>query len=148
MFPKVKTVLARLKSERQIKLGLAPNVGSRTIDEALPRLRLDDLFEIVITRNDVEMLKPSGEGIRISLGKLGAVNSDVLFSGDSITAVLGAKDAGVKVAIVQGGESAPTSLVAASPEYLWDAIEELLTLCTGGEPIEKPKQIKDSCFGR
>jgi len=136
VFPGVKTVLARLKSERQIQLGLVSNVGRRALDEALPRLGLAGLFDVIITRNDVEMLKPSGEGIRIALGKLGAANSDVLFIGDSVTDVLGAKDAGVNMAIIQGGESAPTSLVAAAPSYLWNAIEEIETLYNGGEQIE------------
>lgn len=136
VWPGVKTVLARLKSEQQIKLGLVSNIGRRAIDDMLPRLGLADLFDVIITRNDVEMLKPSGEGIRIALGKLGAANSDVLFIGDSVTDVLGAKDAGVKVAIIQGGESAPTSLVAAGPNYLWNAIEELETPYSGGEPID------------
>ena len=134
--PKVKTVLARLKSERQIQLGLVSNIGRRALDEVLPRLGLAGLFEVITTRNDVEMLKPSGEGIRIALGRFGAANSNVLFIGDSVTDVLGAKDAGVNMAIIQGGESAPTSLVALAPSYLWNDIEEIEALYNGGEQIE------------
>jgi phosphoglycolate phosphatase-like HAD superfamily hydrolase len=83
----------------------------------------------------VDLLKPSGEGIRTALGKLSTANSDVLFIGDSVTDVLGARDAEVRVAIVQGGESSLTSLVAAGLSYLWDAIEELEALYKGGEQI-------------
>lgn len=135
VFPNVIAVLSRLKNERQIKLGLVSNVGRRTIDEVLPRLGLDSLFDIVLTRNDVEMLKPNGEGIRTALAKLGAANSDVLYIGDSVTDVRGAKDAGVKVAIIQGGESAPASLVAAAPDHLWNAIAEIEALYNGGEQV-------------
>ncbi len=136
VWPGVKTVLARLKSEQQIKLGLVSNIGRRAIDDMLPRLGLADLFDVIITRNDVEMLKPSGEGIRIALGKFGAENSDALFIGDSVTDILAATDAGIKVAIIQGGESPPASLTAAGPSYLWHAIEELEILYSGGEPID------------
>ena len=135
--PKVRTILARLKSERQTKLGLVSNIGRSAIEEALPRLELAGLFDVIITRNDVDLLKPSGEGIRSALEKLGAANSDVLFIGDSVSDVLGAKDAEVEVAIVQGGESSSTSLVAAGIRYLWNAIEELETLCNGGEKIDE-----------
>ena len=133
LFPKVKTVLSHLKNKRHIKLGLVTNVGRRSIDEALPRLGLDGLFDVVITRNDVEMLKPSGGGIRTAMANLGVANSDVLFIGDSVTDVLGARDADVMAAIIQGGESAPASLIAAGPGYLWNAIEEIETLYGGGE---------------
>lgn len=129
--PGVKSVLPRLKSQN-IKLGLVSNIGRRAIEDALPRLGLADLFDSIITRNDVEMLKPNGAGIRIALEKLGAKNSAALFVGDSVTDVLAAKDAGVKVAIVQGGESAPTALVAANPNYLWSTLGELKTLYWGG----------------
>ncbi len=128
VLPSVKPVLQRLKHEQHAKLGLVSNIGRRAVDEALPRLGLDELFDVIVTRNDVEMLKPSGEGIRLALKKLDAKNSKALFVGDSVTDVLGAKDAGIPVAIVQGGESAPTSLIAASPSYLWKSMTELAAL--------------------
>jgi len=136
MLPKVNTVLTRLKREWQTQLGLVSNIGRCALDDTLPRFGLDGLFDVIITRNDVEMLKPSGEGIRIAFGKLGAAKSDVLFIGDSVTDVLGGKDAGVNIAIIQGGESESISLITAGPDYLWNAIEELETLYKGGEQIE------------
>lgn len=135
VLPKVKSSLPHLKVEKQLKLGLVSNIGKQAIAGALPRLELSGLFDVIVTRNDVEMLKPSGEGIKIALGKLRAADSYTLFVGDSVTDILAAKDAGVKVAIVQGGESASTSLVAANPTYLWRTIEELETLYIGGEHI-------------
>lgn len=130
VLPEIKSVLPRLKNERHLKLGLVSNIGRRTIASALLRLGLADLFDVIITRNDVEMLKPDGAGIRTALGKLGVENSNALFVGDSVTDVLGAKDAQVQVAIVQGGESAPTSLIAAAPNYLWKSMKELQALCS------------------
>ncbi|CAG0961024.1 glucose-1-phosphatase [Anaerolineae bacterium] len=128
VLPEVKSVLPRLKSERHVKLGLVSNIGRRVVDEALPRLGLAGMFDVIITRNDVEMLKPSGAGIRIALEKLGVTNADALFVGDSVTDVLGARDAGLPVAIIQGGESAPAILVAIKPDYLWKSLAEIETL--------------------
>jgi len=133
VLPKVKMVLARLKHELQIQIGLTSNIGRRALDEATPRLGLTGFFDVIITRNDVEALKPSGEGVRSALKKLGAKNSDALFVGDSVTDVLAAKDAGVQAAIIQGGESASVALVAAEPSYLWNAIDEIETLYDGGK---------------
>ena len=128
--PDAETLLQYLK-ERQVRIGLVTNIGKRAIELGMSRLRMAGLFDVVVTRNDVELLKPSGEGIRIALEKLGAKNADALFVGDSVSDILAAKDGGIKVAIVQGGESAPTSLNAAAPNYLWQSLGELKTLLDG-----------------
>ncbi|MBI5031296.1 MAG: HAD family hydrolase [Chloroflexi bacterium] len=130
VLPEVKPVLRRLKNEKHIQLGLVSNIGRRAIENALPRLGLADWFDVIITRNDVELLKPNGAGIRNALEKLGVENFAALFVGDSVTDVLGAKDARVQVAIVQGGESAPTPLIAAAPDYLWQSMKELEAVCS------------------
>ncbi|MBI5652853.1 MAG: HAD family hydrolase [Chloroflexi bacterium] len=127
-FPDVHPVLPHLKREQHIKLGVVSNIGRRAIESAFPRLGLANLFDIIITRNDVELLKPNGAGINLALEKLGAQKSDALFVGDSVTDVLGARDAGVPVAIIQGGESARAILVAAQPDYLWKSFAEIETL--------------------
>ena len=136
VLPSVKPTLSRLKKMHTIKMGLVSNIGRRAVDEAMPRLGLAEFFNVVITRNDVEMLKPNREGILNALAQLGATKSETLFIGDSVTDVLGAREAGVQVAIVQGGESAPTSLVVAAPNFLWRAMAELATLFNGNDPKE------------
>ena len=128
VFPDVRPVLPRLKREQHIQLGVVSNIGRRAIENAFPRLGLADLFDLIITRNDVEMLKPNRAGILIVLEKLGAQKSDALFVGDSVTDVLGARDAGLPVAIIQGGESARVALLAAQPDYLWKSFAEIETI--------------------
>jgi phosphoglycolate phosphatase len=128
VFPDVRPVLPRLKREQHIQLGVVSNIGRRAIENAFPRLGLADLFDLMITRNDVEMLKPNRAGILIVLEKLGAQKSDALFVGDSVTDVLGARDAGLPVAIIQGGESARAALLAAQPDYLWKSFAEIETI--------------------
>ncbi|MBI4788109.1 MAG: HAD family hydrolase [Chloroflexi bacterium] len=133
--PDAKTVLAFLKDERHVKLGLVTNIGRQAVELGATRLGLKGLFDVVITRNDVELVKPCGEGIRIALAHLAAKNADALFVGDSVSDVLAARDGGIRVAFVQGGESAPASLNAASPDYLWQSLGELKRLYSGGELI-------------
>lgn len=125
--PDVKPLLSYLK-DVQIRTGLVTNVGRLAIEQALERLGLVGLFDTTVTRNDVELMKPSGEGIRRALERLGGKNSAALFVGDSVSDILAAKDAGVRVAIVHGGESDSNSLAAAFPTYQWRSVGELQTL--------------------
>lgn len=126
--PDVKTLLPYLKEEKQIGLGLVTNIGKRGVEWAITTCGLTGLFDVIVTRNDVELLKPSGEGVKMALAKLRAQSTDALFVGDSVSDILAAKDAGVCVAVVQGGESAPTSLLTIGPDYLWQGLEELRSL--------------------
>lgn len=121
----VKILLSYLKDREKLKLGLVTNVGKKALEEALTKFKLEGLLDIVITRNDVKMMKPKGEGIEIAIERLGGKKSLTLFIGDSIADVLAAKDAGVKVALVQGGESNSLSIAKISPTYLWRTIEEV-----------------------
>lgn len=126
--PEAKTLLPYLKEEKRVGLGLVTNIGKRGVEWAITTCGLTGLFDVIVTRNDVELLKPSGEGVKIALGKLGAQRADALFVGDSVSDILAAKDAGVCVAVVQGGESASTSLLTVRPDYLWQGLGELRTL--------------------
>ncbi len=134
LMPEVKRLLPYLKEEKRLTLGLVTNVGRKGVERGVTAFGLTGLFDIVVTRNDVELMKPSGEGIRMALERLGARNTDALFVGDSVSDLLAAKDAGVCIAIVQGGESAPTPLIALGPDYLWQDLGELETFYSGGEP--------------
>jgi phosphoglycolate phosphatase-like HAD superfamily hydrolase len=97
-----------------VRTGLVTNIGAKAINQALAGLELAEYINAVVTRNDVELLKPSGEGIRAALRKLGGDKSAALFVGDSIgdsiTDIVAAREAGVPVSIAQGGESDPDSL--------------------------------------
>lgn len=130
----VPRLLPRLK-ERHVRVGLVSNIGRRGVEHGSATLGLAGAFQVVITRNDIERLKPCGDGIRLALGKLDVASSAALFVGDSVSDVLAAKDAGVQVAIVQGGESAPTSLRTATPDFLWQTLGELERLYAGGGAI-------------
>jgi HAD superfamily hydrolase (TIGR01549 family) len=130
--PGVSELLRDLQA-RRVRVGLVTNIGWRAIEQALTRFELAEYMNAIVTRNDVEMLKPSGEGIKTAQQKLGEDNSVTLFVGDSVADILAAKEAGVQVAIVQGGESDPNSLAAASPTFQFQSIRDLETLARGRE---------------
>jgi len=123
LLPGVQDLLIDLK--QRVALGLVTNVGRKAIEKALPKLELTALFDVVITRNEVFLLKPSGEGVSLALRCLGAQNRSTLFVGDSVADILAAREAAVPVAIILGGESDPAAIAAAGPTYLWRSLEEV-----------------------
>ena len=92
---------------RGLVVAVVSNIGRIALEPAVHRFNLADHIDLILTRDDVRFMKPDGEGLRRCLEQLGVVATQVLFVGDSRTDVLAARDAGVRVAIVTGGESAP-----------------------------------------
>lgn len=121
----VKELLSLLRG-RGKKVGLVTNVGKRAVQEALGRFGVRDFFDEVVTRNDTTFMKPRGEGIRRCLSALGVRREEAIFIGDSLSDLHAARDAGVRVAIVKGGESLPEEILKEPPDYLWDSLKEAL----------------------
>ncbi len=123
-------LLSSLKA-KGIKIGLVSNVGRKALGKALPKLGLRPFFDVAVSRNDVQYMKPSGEGLRLALGRLRAVQDRALYVGDSLDDVQAAKAAGVRVIIIVGKESSKAELLSAGPDQLICHFKELLTPLTG-----------------
>ena len=109
-----------------IPAALVTNIGRRAVDRVLGRFGLGGSFAAVVTRDDVRFMKPSGEGIRRALGVLGVPPGHALMVGDSLSDVGAARDAGVAVAVVLGGETPPERLLAARPDHVLHSLQELV----------------------
>ncbi len=116
-----------------VALGLVTNIGRRAVDSALDRFRLGPLLAAVVTRNEVERLKPHGGGIRRALERLGS-EGPALMVGDSLSDLFAARDAGIPVAIVAGGESSPEEIRAHRPDRFLSALAELRAVVLPPEP--------------
>lgn len=123
--PNTKEVLTFLKTHG-IKAGLVSNVGRRALEGAIKKLGLASFFDVIMTRNDVQQLKPSGEGIRLALRCLEIPKEEVLFVGDSIDDIQAAKDAGLRVIIILGGENPGSELLSSGPDFLIQDFSELI----------------------
>ena len=124
--PNARHFLSALKA-MGIKTGLISNVGKIAMENAFKKMELQRFFDIVVTRNDVKALKPSGEGIRLALSRLQVIKDRALFIGDSLDDIQAAKEAGLKVMIILGGENPKTDLLTAQPDYLVNHFAELLS---------------------
>jgi len=124
-----KDFLSALKTKR-IKTGLVSNVGRKALEKALPKLDLRPFLNVVVSRNDVQYMKPSGEGLSLALSRLRVIGDKALYIGDSLDDIQAAKAAGVKVIIIMGKKSSKTELLSAGPDQLIYHFKELLTALT------------------
>jgi phosphoglycolate phosphatase len=117
--------LYRLKA-KGIKTGLVSNAGKKTLTKAFQKLDLQQLFDVMVTRNDVKILKPSGEGLNLALSRLQVTKEKALYVGDSLDDIQASKEAGLKVIIILGGENPRADLLSARPDFLIKNFGELL----------------------
>ena len=122
--------LSALKT-KGIRIGLVSNVGRKALEKALLRLDLHPFFDAVVSRNDVQFMKPSGEGLRLALSRLQLMKDKALYVGDSMDDIQAAKAADVKVIIIMGKENSKAELLSAGPHQLIYHFSELLASLTG-----------------
>jgi len=115
-----------LGSLRQAGIRLAIFTGSG--GESFPPLReagILDLFEVIVTGNDVDAGKPDPEGIRLCLDKLGLTPQDVAYVGDSCIDVTASHAAGVLTISVLTGAGDSASLSAAGTHHVLTSVARL-----------------------
>jgi HAD superfamily hydrolase (TIGR01549 family) len=120
-----KDLLSALKA-RGIRIGLVSNVGRKALEKVLPKLDLRPFLNVVVSRNDVQSMKPSGEGLRLALSRLDVIEDKALYVGDTLDDVRAAKAAGVKVIVITGKEGSRAELLSAGPDQLITHFNELL----------------------
>lgn len=119
-----KSVINELRRQG-LKLGLITNSGSVGVKIALEKFGLNGCFDVVVTRNDVERIKPSGESVQKALSTLGYAPKEVAYVGDSWADVVAAKDASVMAVAIVGGISPKEKILQASPDAIISSLDEL-----------------------
>jgi phosphoglycolate phosphatase len=115
--PGVHAGLRKIKG-RGLRTGLVSNVGRYSLDLALERLALRSGLDTTVSRNESRWLKPHPGGILLALEKLGGRKARALFVGDSLDDVSAARQAGLPVMIIRGGQHTPARLKKAAPDGL------------------------------
>jgi HAD superfamily hydrolase (TIGR01549 family) len=125
LLPRARDTLTNLKN-MGLKLGLITNVGRKALREAMSRFDLSHIFDFTISRNDVMLLKPSGQGILAALSSLGTAKNGAVFIGDSVSDIFAAKDAGIKVISLLGGQCSREELSKYCPDYIISSIDKIV----------------------
>lgn len=108
--------------------GLVTNAGRKAISILLERFDFKRLLNVVITRNEVSRLKPHGESILKAIDDLQVSKRETLFVGDSVTDIRAAKEVGIDVAMVLGGESRRQDMEKYEPRFILSSLSEVLKL--------------------
>jgi phosphoglycolate phosphatase len=123
--PGVKEGLQLLQS-KGIKTALVSNVGGKALAMAFQKLDLRSSFDLRVSRNDVQDMKPSGEGITLAIKRLHIRKEKALFVGDSADDIHAAREAGVKVILIADNKKPERGFIATLPEDLIRDFDELL----------------------
>jgi HAD superfamily hydrolase (TIGR01509 family) len=104
------------------RLGLASNSSRILVDQALVSSGLADVFEAIVTSDDVEHPKPAPDIYLLACERLGASPDEALALEDSPSGIAAAKAAGL--ACIAVPQFAETDVSAA--DRVIDSLEELL----------------------
>ena len=119
---------------RGIKLAVVTNSGRLATTGLLTRYDLARYFEFVLTRDDVDHLKPHPDGLEKAVARLGLPSSRVVFVGDSVLDITAAKRAGLGVVSVATGNFRAEKLQAEGADVVLTRISELTGYLDGREP--------------
>jgi len=101
-FPGAKEALEALR-RRAVRLAVLTNSGKRAATRVLERSSLSGHFDFVLTRDDVDAMKPSPEGVKLAVSLFSLPKERVLYVGDSLYDIMAAKSAGLRVISVATG---------------------------------------------
>jgi HAD superfamily hydrolase (TIGR01549 family) len=123
-FPGTRQALVHLKS-RGVRLAVLTNSGRRAATEALRRANLGGCFEFVLTRDDIDAMKPKPDGLKKAIALLGLPLSETYYIGDSTYDIHAAKGAGIRVVSVATGNYSAERLKAEGADFVISSVPEL-----------------------
>lgn len=110
------------------KLGIVTTKARKTVEMGLNLTKLHQFFDVIVTIDDVEHVKPHPEPIEKALRLLDADPATTLMVGDNHHDVLGGKNAGTKTAGVAWTIKGRDYLAAYKPDYMLEKMSDLLTI--------------------
>ncbi len=120
----IRAVLECLR-QRGKKLAVFTGKGRHTTEITIRQLGLTGLFDSIVTGNDVEQHKPSGEGILRVMAETGASPASTIMIGDSPSDIKAAREAGVAVVSVLWDAHFPDRVLALEPDFVFRNVDEL-----------------------
>jgi len=124
LYPGALETLNKLRA-LHLKIGLVTNNGRTGTEITLQRLKLNDFFDAVVTRDDCEEMKPDAEPVRKVLERIGARAEDSVLVGDGLMDIMAAKAAGLFSVAVATGPFSGEILLKAEPDYVLTSINDL-----------------------
>ncbi|MGB2728373.1 MAG: HAD family hydrolase [Halobacteriota archaeon] len=105
LFPGAKEVLSRIREDYKLKVGLVTNTPRKNVHRILEHFNLFNLFDVIVTGDDVKKGKPDAEMVIEACEKLNVKPENVILVGDTESDFMAGKSAGCAV-IGVGAKSA------------------------------------------
>ncbi len=125
VYPGIIEALMFIKSKK-IPLSIYTGKGRDSSIITLQKIGVFDLFDMIVTGDDVEDHKPSPEGIDQFVEKFKLNREKVLMIGDAPADILAARSAGVKIASVVWDAYAKEQVLEMESDYVLETVDELM----------------------
>ena len=131
MFPGIPELLRDIHN-RGFKICIVTSSSRKEVDRSFTEIRdqVIPLVDAVLTRDDVEELKPNPASILAATAKLGIDRSQVVIIGDSWHDIRAGKNAGIRTIAVLWGYGTQENLSAESPDFIVKTPQEILDILT------------------
>lgn len=124
VFPGTVEVLQYLKA-KGFRLCVLTNSGRAAAALSLSKWGLQGYFELVLTRDDIDAMKPRPEGLKKAVEMLGLLPGQAYYIGDSVYDVIAAKGAGVRAVAVATGNYTEERLKSEGADFVIASLSEL-----------------------
>ena len=121
-------VIETLRHFRSKKLAILSNKLQPFTRQIVKDFRMNQYFDLVIGARDDLAKKPSAEPIHYILQKFNTSTDQAVMVGDSEADIMAAKNAEIKCVAVTYGYRSKQQLSALQPDFMVDAIKELLPI--------------------
>lgn len=130
LMPGAKVALESL-IEMELRLGLFTTDGIKAAKYALSKFGLSQFFDVVVTREDVQKVKPDSSHLLAAMRPLNVTSKEVVVVGDSTIDIMCAKNVGALAVGVKTGFSISEDLKKVGADYIIPSISELPSLLRG-----------------
>jgi len=86
--------------KKNIKLGIFSSNMKKTIDYFLEKLRIKNLFNIIVAKEDIKAYKPNPEGLKLIIDKWKIDKNNLIFIGNDENDKICGERAGIKTFII------------------------------------------------
>jgi pyrophosphatase PpaX len=124
--------LLQLLKKQGYKLGIVTGKAKKSLLISLDYLNMSEIFDVIITGDDVSIPKPHPEGLNQALALLNVTNEEALFIGDSDADIEAGKQANVRTIGVQWLPNYQTQVFSIQPDQTISHVSEFIESLTGG----------------
>ncbi len=110
--------------------------------ETITRFHINNLIDVLVTRDDAFMRKPDGAIVKKALARLGINSGDAVFIGDSVADIIAARNSDVVSVAIPSGPTSSKDLLESAPDYMIYSVSELSSLIDMIQTNANPKDKK------